>query len=61
MKAVADLLGLCERTLRRWWLAFRCLGFSLDRRKGSPRRVGHKFSAKERQRVMDTVNDPWGW
>jgi transposase len=57
-KAVAEFLGLCERTLRRWWLEFRCLGFSLDRRKGAPRRVAHKFSSKERQRVMDTVNNP---
>ncbi len=34
------------------------MGFSLDRRKGETRRVAHKFSAKERQRVIDTVNDP---
>ena len=57
MKAVADLLGLCARTLRWGWLEFRCLAFSLDRRKGAPRRVAHKFSAREHQRVIDTVND----
>ena len=58
MKAGADLLGIFERTLRRWWLEFRCLRFSLDRRKGAPRHVAHKDSAKEPQRVIDTVNDP---
>jgi putative transposase len=58
MKVLADLLGICVRSLRRWRLDFRCLGFSLDRRKGASRHVAHKFSAKERQRVIDTDNDP---
>lgn len=58
IKAVADLLGICERTLRRWWLAIRGQGFSIDGRKGAPRKVAHKFSEAERQKVIDTVNDP---
>ncbi len=58
IKAVADLLGICGRTLRRWRLDISGQGFSADRRKGAPRQVAHKFSAKERQRVIDTVNDP---
>jgi putative transposase len=58
MKAVADLLGICARSLRRWGLEFSGQGFSVDRRKGAPRQVAHKFSAKERQSVIDTVNDP---
>ena len=58
MKAVADLLGICGRSLRRWCMEFSGQGFSVDRRKGASRKVAHKFSAKERQRVIDTVNDP---
>jgi hypothetical protein len=37
LKVVADLLGVCGRTLRRWRLDISGLGFSLDRRKGAPR------------------------
>ncbi len=58
MKAVADLLGICGRSLRRWCMEFSGQGFSVDRRKGASRKVAHKFSAKERQRVINTVNDP---
>jgi hypothetical protein len=58
MKVLADLLGICIRSLRRWRLDFNGQGFSVDRRKAAPRQVAHKFSAKERQRVIDTVNDP---
>ncbi len=57
IKAVADLIGICSRTLRRWWLDIRGKGFSVDRRKGASREVAHRFTAKERQRVIDSVND----
>ncbi len=58
IKAVADLIGICSRTLRRWGLDISDQGFSVDRRKGAPREVAHRFTAKERQRVIDSVNDP---
>ena len=58
MKAIADLLGVCGRTLRRWRMDISGQGFSLDRRKGAPRQVAHKLTAEERQKVIDTINDP---
>jgi hypothetical protein len=56
--AIADLIGICSRTLRRWGIAFQTHGFSQDCRKGSPRDVVHRFSAEERQHVIEIVNDP---
>jgi transposase InsO family protein len=56
-KAIADLIGICTRTLRRWGIAFEAHGFSQDRRKGSARVVGHRFSEEERQQVLAVVND----
>ncbi len=58
IKAVANLFGICSRTLRWWGIAIDAQGFSVDCRKGSPRHVGHRFTAEERRRVLDTVNDP---
>ena len=58
LKVVADLLGVCGRTLRRWRQDICGRGFSIDRRKGAPRQVAHKFTAQERQKVIDTINDP---
>jgi transposase InsO family protein len=58
MKVIADLLGVCRRTLRRWRLDISGQGFSVDRRKGAPRKVAHKFTVQERQKVIDTINDP---
>ena len=58
IKVVANLFGICSRTLRRWGIAIDAQGFSVDCRKGSPRHVGHRFTAEERRRVLDTVNDP---
>ena len=58
MKAIADLLGICARTLRRWRLDFSAQGFSVDRRKGSIRQVSHKFTAEEREKVLQTINSP---
>jgi transposase InsO family protein len=57
VKAIADLIGICPRTLRRWRIAFEAYGFSQDRRKGSARMVAHRFSKEERQQVLLTVND----
>jgi putative transposase len=57
-KAMAGLFGLAARTLRRWGLMIRAQGFSRDQRKGATRHVIHRFSEKERQRVLFTVNDP---
>ena len=56
--AIADLIGICSRTLRRWGIAFQTHGFSQDRRKGSPRNVAHRFTPEERQRLIHIVNDP---
>jgi hypothetical protein len=58
IKSVANLFGICSRTLRRWGIAIDAHGFSVDCRKGSSRHVGHRFTAEERRRVLDTVNDP---
>jgi transposase InsO family protein len=58
IKAVANLFGICSRTLRRWGIAINAHGFSVDSRKGSQRHVVHKFTAEERSRVIETVNDP---
>lgn len=58
MKVIADLLGVCRRTLRRWRLDISGQVFSVDRRKGAPRKVAHKFTVQERQKVIDTINDP---
>jgi len=55
--AIADLIGLCSRTLRRWGIAFEANGFSQDRRRGSTRVVAHRFSKEERQQVLCRVND----
>lgn len=57
-KAIADLIGLCSRTLRRWGIAIDAQGFSQDGRKGSIRMVPHRFSEEERQQVLATINDP---
>ena len=57
-KAIADLIGLCSRTLCRWGIAIEAEGFSQDGRKGSIRIVPHRFSEEERQQVLATINDP---
>lgn len=56
-KAIADLFGLATRTLRRWDLMIRAQGFSRDQRKGSSRRVMHRFTAEERPKTLSTIND----
>ena len=56
--AIADLLGICTRSLRRWGHAFAAHGFSKDGRKGSRRHVSHRFSDEERGRLIETINNP---
>jgi transposase InsO family protein len=56
--AIADLLGICLRSLRRWGQAFAAQGFSKDGRKGSQRHVSHRFSDEERKRLIETINHP---
>ena len=56
--AIAGLLGICTRSLRRWGHAFVAHGFSKDGRKGSQRQVSHRFSDEERGRLVETINNP---
>jgi hypothetical protein len=58
IKAVANLFGICSRTLKRWDIAINAHGFSVDSRKGSLHNVVHKFTPEERNKVIETVNDP---
>lgn len=44
--AIADVIGLCSRTLRRWGIGLAAHGFSQDGRKGSIRIVPHQFSER---------------
>ena len=46
IKAVANLFGVCSRTLRRRGIAINANGFSVDYRKGSLRHLVHKFTAE---------------
>jgi len=49
-------IGICLRTLKRYRKAVIGDGVGHDRRKGSPRRVLHKPSEEERQRILLTCN-----
>ncbi len=51
-------IGICLRTLKRWRKAVIGDGVGQDRRKGSPRRVLHRLSEEERQRILLTCNQP---
>ena len=57
IKAIAALIGICSRTLRRSGVAFKAQGFSQDCRKGSTRHVVHRFREDERKRVIAIIND----
>jgi len=57
IKTVANLFGICSRTLKRWDIAINAHGFSVDSRNGSLRHVVHKFTPEERNKVIETVND----
>jgi transposase InsO family protein len=55
---VAELLEVGLTTLQRWRRLFAGVGDGLDRRKGSHRRVSHRLSDEERQRILFTCNEP---
>ncbi len=50
MQAIAELVGVTRRTLRRWRIHISGKGFSVDQRKGAQRNVAHKLSIQERQK-----------
>jgi len=47
IKAVANLFGICSRTLKRWRIAINSHGFIVDSRKGSLRKIVHRFTPEE--------------
>jgi transposase InsO family protein len=49
-------IGMCLRMLKRWRKVLIGDGGGHDRRKGSPRRVLHRLSEEERQRILLTCN-----
>jgi transposase len=51
-------LGISLRTFRRWPCEFKSDGSGEDGRKGSPRKVAHRLSKKERKRILLTCNEP---
>ena len=55
---LALLLGVGLTTLQRWRRQFAGNGDGIDRRKGSLRRVAHRLSEEERQRILLTCNEP---
>jgi transposase InsO family protein len=55
---LAGLLGVGLATLQRWRRQFAGDGDGIDRRKGSPRRVSHRLTEEERQRILLTCNEP---
>jgi hypothetical protein len=56
MQAIAELLGGCQRMLRRWRIHISGKGFSVDQRKGAQRNVAHKLSMQERQIIINVIN-----
>ena len=57
MQATAELLDVCQRTLRRWRIHISGKGFSIDQRKGAQRNVAHKLSIQERQNIINVINE----
>ena len=57
MQAIAELLGVCQRTLRRWRIHISGKGFNVDQRKGAQRNVAHKLSIQERQNIINVINE----
>lgn len=55
---MAAQLGVGLTTLQRWRRQFAGRGDGTDRRKGSQRRVAHRLSDEERQRILLTCNQP---
>ena len=53
-----DVTCICLRTLKRWRREFKADGNGVDRRKGSTRKVAHRLSVEEGQRILLTCNEP---
>ena len=53
-----DVTCICLRTLKRWRREFKADGNGVDRRKGSARKVAHRLSVEEVQRILLTCNEP---
>ena len=53
-----DVTCICLRTLKRWRREFKADGNGVDRRKGSARKVAHRLSVEEGQRILLTCNEP---
>ena len=53
-----DVTCICLRTLKRWRREFKANGNGVDRRKGSSRKVAHRLSVEEGQRILLTCNEP---
>lgn len=51
-------LGVRLGSLQPWRQQLQRIGSILDGRKGAERQVAHKLTAKERQKLLDTVSDP---
>ena len=57
MQAIAELLGVTRRTLRRCRIHITGKGFSVDLRKGAQRNVAHKLSIQEQQNIINVINE----
>ena len=57
MQAIAELLDVCQRTLRRWRVHISGKGFSVDQRKGAQRNLANKLSIQERQNIINVINE----
>ncbi len=55
---LAKLMGVGLTTLQRWRREFRADGNGVDRCKGSTRKVAHRLSVDEGQRILLTCNEP---
>jgi len=53
-----DVTCICLRTLKRWRREFKAAVNGTDRRKGSSRKVAHRLSVEECQRIVLTCNEP---
>ena len=55
---LAKLMGVGLTTLQRWRREFKADGNGVDRCKGSTRKVAHRLSVEEGQRILLTCNEP---
>jgi len=58
MAHISKELGILITTLQRWRRQFAGGGDGIDRRKGSYSKVSHRLSDEERQRILQTCNEP---